>query len=128
MMHEEMTDEAIISSVCEAGDPNDPKQLEKRMTPQDVFNARDTVSSFFGKHDYDGALFTMPVKGYEVAARKGSANGSFKDFPDTKFCEVGPIFGCFRRLLFRHAGANAKSSVSTYDAIARPLRRWGPPA
>ncbi|KAH6944204.1 hypothetical protein HPB50_002271 [Hyalomma asiaticum] len=55
IVHKEMTDEAIISSVCDAGDPNDPR-LEKRTTPRDVLNALDTICLFFGEHDDDVAI------------------------------------------------------------------------
>ncbi|KAH6946985.1 hypothetical protein HPB50_016408 [Hyalomma asiaticum] len=60
IVHEEMTDEAIVSSVCKAGnpkagDPDDPRpeQPEKRTTPRMALNALDTIRSFFGEHDDD---------------------------------------------------------------------------
>ncbi|XP_049517686.1 tigger transposable element-derived protein 4-like [Dermacentor silvarum] len=58
VVHEEVTDEAIISSVCEAGDPDEqrPEQPEKTTSPQDVLNAFDTIRSFFGEHDDDVAM------------------------------------------------------------------------
>lgn len=58
VVHEEVTDEAIVSSVCEAGDPDEqrPEQPEKTTSPQDVLNAFDTIRSFFGEHDDDVAM------------------------------------------------------------------------
>ncbi|KAH6947476.1 hypothetical protein HPB50_019069 [Hyalomma asiaticum] len=58
IVHEEVTDEAIVSSVCEAGDPDEqrPEQPEKTTSPQDVLNAFDTIRSFFGEHDDDVAM------------------------------------------------------------------------
>ncbi|XP_037276705.2 tigger transposable element-derived protein 6 [Rhipicephalus microplus] len=57
VMQEEVTDEAIVSSVCEVADPDEqrPKQPEKRTSPQDVLNAFDTIRTFFGEHDDDVA-------------------------------------------------------------------------
>ncbi|KAH8025148.1 hypothetical protein HPB51_003990 [Rhipicephalus microplus] len=54
---EEVTDEAIVSSVCEVADPDEqrPKQPEKRTSPQDVLNAFDTIRTFFGEHGDDVA-------------------------------------------------------------------------
>ncbi|KAH8033708.1 hypothetical protein HPB51_015544 [Rhipicephalus microplus] len=56
VMHEEVTDEAIVSSVCEVADPDEqrPEQPEKTTSLQDVLNAFDTIRTFFGEHD-DGA-------------------------------------------------------------------------
>ncbi|KAH7961664.1 hypothetical protein HPB52_011175 [Rhipicephalus sanguineus] len=44
---------------------------------------------------------------------------SFKDFPDTKFCQVGPFLAAYWRLLFRHGGTNAKSSAGRCGGGAR---------
>ena len=58
VVREEVTDEAIVSSVCEAGDPDEqrPEQPEKTTSPQDVPNAFDTIRLFFGEHDDDVAM------------------------------------------------------------------------
>ncbi|KAH8019150.1 hypothetical protein HPB51_017361 [Rhipicephalus microplus] len=52
---EEVTDEAIVSSVCEVANPDEqrPEQPEKTTSPQDVLNAFDTIRTFFGEHDDD---------------------------------------------------------------------------
>ncbi|KAH6947220.1 hypothetical protein HPB50_017606 [Hyalomma asiaticum] len=62
IVHKEMTNEAIISSACEVGDPeagntDDPRpQPEKRTTPEDVLNALDIIRLFFGEHGDDVAM------------------------------------------------------------------------
>ncbi|KAH8040920.1 hypothetical protein HPB51_013090 [Rhipicephalus microplus] len=56
--HEEVTDEATISSVCEVTDPDEqrPEQPEKTTSLQDVLNAFDTIRTFSGEHDNDVAM------------------------------------------------------------------------
>ncbi|KAL1469444.1 hypothetical protein MTO96_025053 [Rhipicephalus appendiculatus] len=73
VVHEEVTDEAIVSSVCEAADPDEqrPEQPEKTTSPQDVLNAFDTIRSFFRRarrRRGDGPFFTVRVERHEIAA------------------------------------------------------------
>ncbi|KAH8034203.1 hypothetical protein HPB51_021873 [Rhipicephalus microplus] len=55
---EKATDEAIVSSVCEAAVPDEqrPEQPEKTTSPQDVLNAFDTIRTFFDEHNDDVAM------------------------------------------------------------------------
>ncbi|KAH8018776.1 hypothetical protein HPB51_012166 [Rhipicephalus microplus] len=57
VVQKEVTDEAIVRSVCVAADPDEqrPEQPEKT-SPQDVLNAFDTIRSFFGEQDDDVAM------------------------------------------------------------------------
>ncbi|KAH8038787.1 hypothetical protein HPB51_003271 [Rhipicephalus microplus] len=70
-------------------------------------------------------MFLVDCRIYRGKRFSPSIDGSFKDFPDTKFCQVGPLFSHLLALLFHHESKNAKSSVSAHDAIGRPLPRWG---
>ncbi|KAH8033754.1 hypothetical protein HPB51_015786 [Rhipicephalus microplus] len=58
VVHEEVTDKAIVSSVCEVADSyeQEPEQPEKTTGPQDVLNVFDTIRTFFGEHDDDEAM------------------------------------------------------------------------
>lgn len=55
VVHEEMTDEVIINSVCEGADDHQIPNHEKTANPRDVWNAFDAIHSFFGEHDDDVA-------------------------------------------------------------------------
>ncbi|KAH8021160.1 hypothetical protein HPB51_012555 [Rhipicephalus microplus] len=90
VMHDEVTDEAIVSSVCEVADPYEqrPEHPEKTTSPQDVLNAFNTICMFLAS-----TTTTAAVERHEISACRRSARVSVLLQAGMQVCEFSATEG-----------------------------------